>query len=345
MSTTQYLQDVTTRHQIFLERFGNGRSKEANSMLSRLRRKINARLAMEPTEFHRDRLKVLLDEVEALSKITFGQISEKVILDVGHLAPVEASYSAELFGKVTKMETGYVIPADSLLVAAALQTGMSAGVNSGVNPVDALRKFGDKKTAQIMTAISDGVSLGLSTPDISKEVGGIMGRQQPRQLRSLINTIVSHTSSISRNEIYKANDKYIEGFRWISTLDSSTTFVCMKRDQEVYRVGIDPMPPAHYNCRSTTIPAIIGEKQAGNRATGKRPSFGGERPEQVNNNLSYGQWLKKQPKEFVDEALGVERSKLFRSGQISLDKFSDPTGRVYTLRELDGMKPISMIET
>jgi hypothetical protein len=37
MSTQQFLMDAATRHQVFLQRYGNGRSKEAVKLLNRLR--------------------------------------------------------------------------------------------------------------------------------------------------------------------------------------------------------------------------------------------------------------------------------------------------------------------
>jgi hypothetical protein len=49
---------------------------------------------------------------------------------------------------------------------------------------------------------------------------------------------------------------------------------------------------------------------------------------------------RRQNKEFIDEALGIERSRLFRAGKLGIDKFVDPTGRVYTLSELESMNPI-----
>jgi hypothetical protein len=39
MSTQQFLMDAATRHQVFLQRYGNGRSKEAVKLLNRLRKK------------------------------------------------------------------------------------------------------------------------------------------------------------------------------------------------------------------------------------------------------------------------------------------------------------------
>ena len=345
MSATQYLQDVATRHQIFLERFGNGRGREAEQTLNRLRRDINARLSQEPADFHRNRLNQLLIDIEQLSLATFDSMGVKTLDQIGKLAPVEASFSAELFNTVTNIDTGYILPADSLLATAAIETPLAIGSAAGFTPKDAMNKFSDAKTKEILTKINDSVILGLDTREIANEVGGLVNTLHKRQTRSLINTLINHTSSVARNEIYKSNSKYLDGYRWIATLDSKTTLICGSRDRKVYLTGLGPLPPAHYNCRSTTIPAVKKEFQVAKGATGKRPSIGSDGVEPVNNNLSYGTWLKSQPTEFIDEALGVERSRLFRSGKMKIDKFVDPTGRVYTLQELEGMKPISMIET
>jgi hypothetical protein len=63
VSSNQYLIDAATRHQIFLQRYGAGRSKEAVKMLNQLRRKINARLSQEPTNFQAQRLADVLRDI------------------------------------------------------------------------------------------------------------------------------------------------------------------------------------------------------------------------------------------------------------------------------------------
>lgn len=99
-----------------------------------------------------------------------------------------------------------------------------------------------------------------------------------------------------------------------------------------------------HNCRSTTVPVVNDAFNIAKKATGKRPAVGADGAGQVGGKSTYGGWLKKQPKEFVDEALGVERSKLFRSGKLSIDKFVDPTGRVYTLEQLAQMNQFAFQE-
>ena len=104
------------------------------------------------------------------------------------------------------------------------------------------------------------------------------------------------------------------------------------------------MPPAHWGCRSTTIPKIKPEYDVGANLHGERPAKSAKGVEQVSSRVTYGGWLSDQPVEFVDEALGVERSKLFREGGLTIDKFVDPTGRVYSLDQLQKMNPIAFIE-
>jgi hypothetical protein len=56
----------------------------------------------------------------------------------------------------------------------------------------------------------------------------------------------------------------------------------------------------------------------------------GPAPEKV----TYNEWLRDQPIEDQEEVLGVTKAKLFRDGNLPMDRFVDPKGHVYTLDEL-----------
>lgn len=344
MSTRQYLEDAATRHQVFLQRYGGGQSKEAWKVLNRLRRTINARLLQEPTIFQRERLNAVLRDVEELAQEAFGLITSKTIHGSQQLAHVEANFSKNLFDKATSFEAGFTLPAESQLITAVMTSNMKVNINSAVTIQDALQNFSKKKTTQIMRVISDSVSLGDTTPTIANKLSDVISTLQRRQLDTLVRTITNNTAAIARDEIYKANSDLMRGYEWVATLDNRTTLICGSRDGKVYTNPTDPKPPAHWGCRSTTIPVIHPEYDLGAKVTGKRPAVGASGVEQVSGKQTYGGWLKKQPVEFVDEALGVERSRLFRAGKLTLDKFVDPTGRVYTLAQLERMNPIATIE-
>jgi len=70
-----------------------------------------------------------------------------------------------------------------------------------------------------------------------------------------------------------------------------------------------------------------------------RPSKGPDGVEQVSSNISYGEWLARQPAAFQKEVLGPARYKLFSKGGLTIDNFVDAeTGREYTLVELKNLE-------
>jgi len=69
---------------------------------------------------------------------------------------------------------------------------------------------------------------------------------------------------------------------------------------------------------------------------GMRASMNG----QASATLSYPQWLKRQPADVQNEALGVERAKLFRRGEVQISAFTNRQGRIFTLDELRQCKGI-----
>jgi hypothetical protein len=62
-----------------------------------------------------------------------------------------------------------------------------------------------------------------------------------------------------------------------------------------------------------------------------------------NARLTYGEWLKAQPTEVQDRALGVTRAQLFRAGGITIDKFTSPAGIPLTLEQLAATRPEAFI--
>lgn len=261
---------------------------------------------------------------------------------MAELVKSEADFSVALFNKVS--EVNFAIPSDASLIAAVSAIPMNAPTGMKAITVDeALLQFGEKKAAEIKQIITDGLSLGDTTPEISKKISNKISTLHRRQLDTLVRTAANHASSVGRNAVYDDNSDILEGYEWVSTLDSRTTLVCGSRDGKAYPIG-GPVPPAHWGCRSTTIPKVRDEFTLARGIKGDRPSVGASGAEKVSGKSTYGGWLRKQPKEFVDEALGVERSKLFRSGKLSIDKFVDPTGRAYTLEQLRSMNQIALNE-
>jgi SPP1 gp7 family putative phage head morphogenesis protein len=92
-----------------------------------------------------------------------------------------------------------------------------------------------------------------------------------------------------------------------------------------------------HNCRSVRVP-VVADEFAALREGATRASMTGP----VSSQTTYNSWLGRQSPEFQDEVLGPERAQLFRSGGLSLDKFTDDAGKVYTLDELKAREGLTL---
>ena len=205
-------------------------------------------------------------------------------------------------------------------------------------------RYGNSTAAAVKQIVRDGIVLGEPNADIARKI-----RSQQNIARhhatTLARTATNHVSNVARNELMAANHDIVKEYEWLATLDSRTTLVCASRDGVYYPISSDsPRPPAHFNCRSTTIPVI--SKSHARRSSVKRPAKGADGVRQkVSGNVTYGQWLKKQPASFQDEYFskfknGKDKARLFRAGKLPIDKFVDANGAEYNLAQLQALNPI-----
>ena len=259
MSSTQYLIDASTRHQVFLQRYGGSEARKAIGYLNGLRRNINARLAQEPTIFQRDRLLVVLEDITALIDEMMVRLTGATIYDSNQLAIAEAHFSSQLYSRAST--TDFTTPSDVALIAGLEAAPMAAPAGMATMTIDdALKQFGASKSAQISQLITDGVTLGQTTPEISRGVSNLINTQTRRQIDALVRTIANHTSSVARGLTYADNDELLEGYQWVATLDGRTTMICGSRDGKIYPIYSTVKPPAHWNCvlGDTLITSAIG---------------------------------------------------------------------------------------
>lgn len=138
------------------------------------------------------------------------------------------------------------------------------------------------------------------------------------------------------------------GYRWVSILDDATSAICRTLDGQVFKFGQGPLPPAHPNCRSSIIAELLGRwlKRTPTGRFAPRPdrtATGAKGPERVKGGTTYYEWLKTQPEDFQDDALGKARATLFRKGGMSAETFAKLNlGRNFqplTLEEMRRLKP------
>ena len=310
--------------------------------LLRLRDEIVTRIHAEPTAFQAGRLNALLEDIDGIIARGFPAVADGIKGGSNALAVSEAKFTVTMYGKVAT--TSFALPSEQSLLGAVANSKMTViPGGAGISIDDALAQFGHSTGDEIAQLIRDRVVLGDTSDQIAREVSRMMRIERSRKIDTLVRTITNHTAAEARAETDRENAQLLDGYQWVSTLDSSTTLICAGRDGEIYQDGIGPRPPAHWGCRSTTIPVVKKEfSLTGGKLFGERSSHGDDGPKPVGANATYGGWLKRQPADFVDEALGPERSKLFRTGEISIDQFTDNTGRTLTLIELEALRPIEI---
>jgi SPP1 gp7 family putative phage head morphogenesis protein len=166
--------------------------------------------------------------------------------------------------------------------------------------------------------VRNGLLTGETTPSIAKRLignlqfgeeaktvrqlvaaGGQSTAVADNQVMALVRTSINQVANSASQQVYEANQDITKKYRYVATLDSRTSSICAALDGREFEYGKGPMPPQHFNCRSTTVP-IIDPDILPPSTIAKRASADGPVPI----NTSYGQWLKDQPRSVQQDVLG-----------------------------------------
>jgi SPP1 gp7 family putative phage head morphogenesis protein len=341
LSANELLLDRAVRHAIQLERFKAGEVRRVVSFLDRkLYPDLLGRLT---TRLERIRVRGFDTGPHTTEQVRKMLVSLGLIVD-RHLSVAYKAHRAQLFdlsASESRWQAASLgkalgpVQIETLLPAAAT---LRAVVTSRPFQGRLLRgwwsQHGRATKARIRQAVAIGIAEGEGTAAIVRRVreGVSISR---RGAEGMVRTAVNHVTTHAKEAAYAANSDVIKGVAWVSTLDSRTTPICQSRDGNVYGIDTGPRPPAHIGCRSTTTPVLKSWRDLGidldEAPVGTRASMNGQVPA----SLTYGDWLKRQSKAIQEEALGVRKAQLFRSGQFSVKGFVSRAGRPLTLAELE----------
>ena len=240
-------------------------------------------------------------------------------------------------GRILPFEFNFATPSPTLLRSIVTSQPMQGRF---------LRDWFDGLATGTQDAVTRQINIGLATGEGTDQiVRRLRGTQRARfqdgvlqtsrrQAATVVRTAVNHVSNMAREATYSANDDVIDGIQWVSTLDARTSDICASLDGQVFGIAEGPRPPAHHQCRSTTVPVLKSFRQLGipidEIPPGTRASIDG----QVSAKVTYGEWLRRQPVEVQNEVLGKGRAAVFRRGNVPIERFIDQTLRPLTLREL-----------
>ena len=206
-------------------------------------------------------------------------------------------------------------PATFSLTAAK---GATITLPNGEVLTKAFRGIAVDQAERFSQVVRNGLLTGETTPSIAKRLignlqfgeeaktvrqlvaaGGQATAVADNQVMALVRTSINQVANTASQQVYEANQDITKKYRYVATLDSRTSSICAALDGREFAYGKGPMPPQHFNCRSTTVP-IIDPDILPPSTIAKRASADGPVPI----NTSYGQWLKDQPLKVQQDVLG-----------------------------------------
>ena len=294
------------------------------------------------SEFVTEQLRKALPEGVLRSNINTVEISPQFAQSVVTTDPTQlnvVTLSDDLFAAVNGA------PQTFSLTAAQ---GATITLPNGQVVSKAFRGIATSQAEQFSQVVRNGLLTGETTPSIAKRLigslqfgeeaktvgqiaaaGGQLTQVADNQIIALVRTSINQVANAASQQVYEGNQDITKKYRYIATLDTRTSAICRALDGREFEYGKGPMPPQHFNCRSTTVPVIDYKAlDIPPPPEGKRASMDGPVP----GNETYGQWLAKQPRTTQADALGPGKVAYFNR----LAKKYGPTDAMAKLVKDDG---------
>ena len=339
----EILRDRAISHQIHLTRYTTGVVQKMLALLNRadqdIIRRLRARnLPGARTPLQRARLEKLLVGLREMNSAAYASFNRQLRLELRELTRYETTFLTNQINAALIVDLEAVAPTVGTVYSAAMTRPMQ-----GKYLKDWFRQLSANKGRAVSDAVRLGVAEGETINDIVRRLRGTRAANyrngilsiQRRHAEAITRTAVNHIVTNARRNVFDRNSDIVKGWQYVATLDGRTTDICMSLDGQVFKTREEgPTPPQHINCRSTITPIVKSWKELGLKAKevpeGTRASMNGQVPASE----TYQTWLKRQPAPFQDKVLGKTKGKLFRNGDVTLDRFVDSSGRSYTLAQL-----------
>lgn len=334
------LSETIISHQIWLQRLGTQTASLSIPFVNKMRAEVrDAVLKFGDDARTVKKLNKMLASLDGVLSDVTGDWKNTIEKSLREIADYENKWFIHTLQDNTKAKTFITAPTAEDLWA-RIKFAPLALSNAPVILNDLLSGWGDNERNRLLRGVQTGFVQGQTTRQIVSGVAGAGGLADisERNVMTVVRTAVSHVSNTARDEVYSSNNDIVQKYQWVSTLDSRTSTVCKSRDGQKYVIGKGPMPPAHFGCRSTTIPIIEDDFLDFLDEGAVRAARGANGGTQVDASTSYYDFLKQQPAWFQDEALGPVRGKIFRNSGISPEEFRvisvDGFGRPLTLQQM-----------
>lgn len=360
-SLNQRFLDFQVAQQVRWIRVQNRDVREALKILRRADEELAdalRRADLDEAVYPPERTEALRRQIARLIATVHDSLAHAVRRDVREAAAASADVEAEAFRRL--LPAGLDPTTPNLGV---IQTVAVLRAYGGAPLADWLARLREADVRRAWGAIVDGITTGTTTEDI---IRGVIGRRTLRYrdgvrevtrrgAEALVRTAITHATSVGRQMVWEDNQRLISSVRWVATLDTRTSPVCRARDGRVGPVTADadwspprgaarlspPMarPPAHPNCRSTTVAVTRSWRDLGIDRDDLDPETRASMDGRVPAEDTYFSWLSRQSAATQSEVLGPTRYALWQDGGVRPERFQNDAGVYYTLAELRRRQP------
>jgi SPP1 gp7 family putative phage head morphogenesis protein len=289
------------RHQVYLQRYNTGVIRRMLALMNRNDAALLRRIAELPAGSSiTKRLEKQLESLAETQAELATTMQEQMTREMGVVAAYEAQFTRDNVSAAFGVQ--WDGPTAGQVRAAALSRPFQ-GVHLRFAKLDEqMDEFGRRRGALIRDTIRQGFLQGTSVDDVVRQLRGTPSQGyrdglfegSRRTTETIVRTAMTHTASAARDEVYSINAELMSGVQWVAVLDARTSSICQDLAGQVFPVDSGPRPPAHPNCRSTTIPVFKGEKAV------KVPT--------------YAEWLDGQPASVQRDVLGKSGFEKFKNG-------------------------------
>jgi SPP1 gp7 family putative phage head morphogenesis protein len=317
---------------------------ESNAMLSQLRELLDdlsdaERVALSGGKYTTPALKEIRDVLSDWQATLALQLPETFAVSATALAVHEANYVAKLVGEK-------ITPNGEKL----FKNAKSTPVTGGALLDEMFAKIKDDVRVRVEYAIRQGIADGQTNQQIVQRIKGKKAlnyqdgilQQSRSDIDRVVRTARSHVANVTYEDTYHALG--VKKLIVCATLDGRTCIRCASLDGQEFDINDPKKPnfPEHPHSRTIYIPKV--DNVSGNRpyvlAKEKVKDIPKDQRKgiigQVGSKTKFKDLLESNDS-FAREWLGASRYKLYKDGNYSIDKFVDPIGRQYTLKELKAL--------
>lgn len=304
LNRSRRLYDVAHRHQVYLEGLKEYQLNEFAAAMLDMEDQIRALVLGVGVEsldgLTRRELNKLLTQ---LAKVQDGALKGYVRRLYAFLRNYLA-IDSDMYNEVVAEESGIILVpvpgSPSTILGEILDTPLSA---NGQIASDLIAAF----IASVIGQTANEVRKALvNHSTIAELVRQLVGTNAAAYKDGLFNRLINQGATNIRTlmqQVFTAmSDRifqlYTNRYMWSSVMDDRTTEICQHRNGKVYIYGEGPMPPAHYNCRSVTVPVMMND-------TAYRGAD------------DFGEWLADQDPDFWQDALPASLYNALREARLN----------------------------